>query len=636
MPIVIQELISSDTISQAVDKINFNFDQLILNGGGPGGPLGPPGPTGPGGGRGLRGSSWYKDNTATPGVSPNTLIIPGLEEGDYYLQSNGQVWQYNGTTWIQTTINLTGPVGPSGLSFGFNYAGGFPGFSSINNQNVAYPVPMPGGVDSGANTATNQGVSTLLIGAVASNAIPPTGVAFTSAFRLPDLITKSLDSSVLSTLIHQKDSSSSAIRFMGGGDNLADKYEQSVLSDLANITLGVDDSFNINIPKAATAPVGISDLIGFNLNTTRRGQQFYAGKHINFFSGADLVLSGLDSEISDISFTVNTSNPGRPGKFLVSTTLGSAAALLEVGGNITIPDTTTKTGTILGDTGTISLIAATQIRLKHNTGGTILISSSAVTISSSTSPINILTTGSQNISIASVNFLGLAGTNLIQLTSSNIDIVGSTGVTVTSPVCTLTNDVILGSTPNSNSTTGSLLTRNTTTGRVEKIPDVAPVPLGGIIMWTGATVPIGWRLCIAGIGIVNGIAVPNLSDRFIVGAGGEYGISDTGGSADAVLVSHNHGGATLGGGEHNHLLVGPETDGQPNITLTATNTLKQGQAGQGTLGYALRGTVLSAVIGKSSTVGPHAHTITTDGVDGTNKNLPPYFALAFIIYVGVV
>jgi len=87
MPIVIQELLASDTISQAVDKINFNFDQLLLNGGGPVGPAGVQGPTGPIGGRGIKGTSWYDGN-----ADPNTLIIPGIEQDDYFLQSNGEVW----------------------------------------------------------------------------------------------------------------------------------------------------------------------------------------------------------------------------------------------------------------------------------------------------------------------------------------------------------------------------------------------------------------------------------------------------------------------------------------------------------------------------------------------------------------
>ena len=38
--ITIKELIASDKVSEMVDKINFNFDQLLLNGGGPQGPDG--------------------------------------------------------------------------------------------------------------------------------------------------------------------------------------------------------------------------------------------------------------------------------------------------------------------------------------------------------------------------------------------------------------------------------------------------------------------------------------------------------------------------------------------------------------------------------------------------------------------
>ena len=78
MPITIKELLASDTISQATDKINFNFDQLLLNGGGPEGPIGPLGPQGPVGGRGLRGTQWYEDPTASPGTNPNSLIFINL------------------------------------------------------------------------------------------------------------------------------------------------------------------------------------------------------------------------------------------------------------------------------------------------------------------------------------------------------------------------------------------------------------------------------------------------------------------------------------------------------------------------------------------------------------------------------
>lgn len=411
MPIVIQELVASDSISQAVDKINFNFDQLILNGGGPPGPAGPIGPTGPVGGRGIKGATWYRDNTPQPGTNPNSIIISGLADGDFYLQSNGQVWEYITNIWVDTTINLTGPQGTPGSSIGFNYAGGFPGTASINNQNVAYAVPMPGGVGSGASQATNQGISTVLLGGVASNAIAPAGITFDSSFQIPDAITKTTDSSLVSVLVHQKNSSSAAIKFMGGGVDLDDKYEQAQLANLSNISLGIDDAININVPKSATTPQFISDLIGLNINTFKKGQQYRAGKHINFISGVDTAVS-LPSEISDINFTVNTSNPANPGKFTVNILDSIASAVFEVGGRITPSLSTVRTGRVYGDADRIDFVA-NRARIRTSQFNFIEVSPTNMLVQGGTSPINLTTTNAQAININSAgSVLVSAGSNI--------------------------------------------------------------------------------------------------------------------------------------------------------------------------------------------------------------------------------
>lgn len=400
MPITIYELLPSDTLSQAVDKINFNFDQIILNGGGPPGASGLRGLIGPSGGRGLRGSIWYNDETSYPGTNPNSIIIPDIIIDDLYLQANGNVWKYSGTSWIDSGVNLKGEQGPSGISIGFGYAGGFPGSSIITaNQNVAYVLPMPDG--SGADQLTNQAISTVLIGGVPSNATPPagSGIVFTDDFKIPDIMTAQLDSSVVSMLVHQKDSLSSAIRFMGGG-NSGDNYEQSTLSNLVNITIGADDTFNINVPKQSTSPASITDLTGLNLNTTSRGQQFYSGKHIIFISGGDSTPSGYSGEISDVSFIINTSNPAIPGKFSVATTNAASTAVIEVGGNITTPNSTSKTGKVLLEGGTIDLTGG-KIRLRTSVDHIISIDSSNINIKGSTGPVVLTTISSQNINITS-------------------------------------------------------------------------------------------------------------------------------------------------------------------------------------------------------------------------------------------
>jgi microcystin-dependent protein len=69
------------------------------------------------------------------------------------------------------------------------------------------------------------------------------------------------------------------------------------------------------------------------------------------------------------------------------------------------------------------------------------------------------------------------------------------------------------------------------------------VPIGGIIMWSGATAPSGWALCDGTK--VNGIVTPDLRGRFIVGNNSTYGINTTGGSATHTLTanempSHSH------------------------------------------------------------------------------------------------
>lgn len=419
MPIVIQELLASDTLSQAVDKVNFNFDQLLLNGGGPVGPAGIPGPTGPVGGRGIRGATWYNGS-----ANPNTLIIPGIEEDDYFLQDNGQVWEYNGTAWIQTVVNLTGPTGATGSSVGFDYIGGYNGANpptSLNNENVAFPVPMPAGISGGANQLTNQGVSTVLLGGVGSTVNPPAGITYTSAFQIPNAMAVQLDSSLLSVLVHQKDSSAAAIRFMGGGDIVGEKYEQSVLNNLSSISLGIDDTLNFTVPKAATSPAGLSDVLGLNINTIRRGQQFYAGKHINLISGTDSTPSGFGGEISDITLTINTSNTSIPAKLSVATTFSSASALFEVGGNIILPTSTTRTGSILLDAGNIRLVTSANIRLLQSSGNGISITPAAVDITGVSGPVTIQTTAGQSINLSSnatSNIDITPGTILIQTTTT--------------------------------------------------------------------------------------------------------------------------------------------------------------------------------------------------------------------------
>lgn len=116
-------------------------------------------------------------------------------------------------------------------------------------------------------------------------------------------------------------------------------------------------------------------------------------------------------------------------------------------------------------------------------------------------------------------------------------------------------------------------------------------PSGVICMWSGAIVdiPSGWVLCDGSNG------TPDLQDRMVVGAGSTYSVDDTGGETEHTLTEAEMP-------EHYHSL---------NVysgTSPATRAAAQ-------FGSTLAGSVNTGVTGSGD---PH-------------NNMPPYYALAFIM-----
>jgi len=131
------------------------------------------------------------------------------------------------------------------------------------------------------------------------------------------------------------------------------------------------------------------------------------------------------------------------------------------------------------------------------------------------------------------------------------------------------------------------------------------IPSGGIIIWSGSAgaIPSGWYLCNGSNG------TPDLRNRFVVGAGSTYAVGNTGGSADAITVSHTH---SINDSGHSHdVRIPSRATGNNASALYSTND----------------GSTKSTVVSESASTGI---SIQSTGSSGTNANLPPYYALCYI------
>ena len=149
-----------------------------------------------------------------------------------------------------------------------------------------------------------------------------------------------------------------------------------------------------------------------------------------------------------------------------------------------------------------------------------------------------------------------------------------------------------------------------------------PLPSGAILLWSGSigSIPSGYVLCNGSNG------TPDLRDRFVVGAGTTYAVDASGGSADAVVVNHNHpvSGTTGSVPAHDHVL---------GMHTTSVESPGYGLSLGG--GFQDRVMVSTATGISSQTANNHSHsfsaTSSNAGVSGTNANLPPYYALCYIM-----
>jgi hypothetical protein len=147
---------------------------------------------------------------------------------------------------------------------------------------------------------------------------------------------------------------------------------------------------------------------------------------------------------------------------------------------------------------------------------------------------------------------------------------------------------------------------------LQTAPTTSPaLPTGAIILWSGSlgSIPSGYVIC-------DGTnSTPDLRDRFVVGAGSTYSVAATGGSADAITVTHTH--------------TATSTVTDPGHVHT-NNAIYFGSGGTASSAGGSN-LVIGATINSATTGVTVATTNANAGTSGTSANLPPYYALAYIM-----
>lgn len=168
-------------------------------------------------------------------------------------------------------------------------------------------------------------------------------------------------------------------------------------------------------------------------------------------------------------------------------------------------------------------------------------------------------------------------------------------------------------------------------GKIEagSIDAYGMVPVGGIIMWSTAngSIPANFRACTGGT--YGSITIPNLADKFVLGAGGSY--PNPGGNKSVTLTtsnmpSHSHTASTSSAGNHQHTqkniyqwyngFQGEDSDPKPLVNMEVSGNTS----------------VFNGVV---DSAGDHTHSVTVNpaGSGSAFDILPPYVALYYIIRV---
>jgi hypothetical protein len=466
-----------------------------------------------------------------------------------------------------------------------------------------------------------------------------------------------------------------ATRFVGDGSLITNVVASStgiIIRDdgvSVGVAASLDFGFGATVsPSSAGIATVTVDVPGINTTTTSQFNQLQISGISTFASDIEAtsdikangnitgdgntVISGITSAyITDVhgaltgnadtaTSAVTVTQAAQP----VITSVGTLTSL-DVSGNVSIGGTLTYEDVTNVDS--VGLITA---RLG-------IVASGVVTATGFHGPLTGTATTASNANLIAVSDES-SDTTCSVLFSPN-----TTGYQPARTGTNLTFNSVSGTLESTNISVASTVTATTFSGG-------GTIPIGGIIMWSGSgTAPTGWALCDGNNG------TPDLSNKFIIGATSHAGSTwytditgadtSTGGQKDGTLGAHSHTinnhthsfsdsfSGTTGNDTHNHSVSGTTGNDTHNHTIQSATGLGGGSrvASQNSTGntavtssdthnHSWSGNTSNDTHNHSfsgsvsgNTGNPSDRSTNSQGVTLTNKNLPPYFALAFIMRI---
>jgi microcystin-dependent protein len=182
-------------------------------------------------------------------------------------------------------------------------------------------------------------------------------------------------------------------------------------------------------------------------------------------------------------------------------------------------------------------------------------------------------------------------------------------------------------------------TVSSTTVNATTVNGFGTIPIGGIIMWSGSSVPNGWALCDGQT--YYGQRTPDLRGRFVLGSGSgsgltARGLNQTGGEENHALTANEMP-------SHAHSVDPPST----STSITGSHIHDSGldrwpfSAGSWAPGQqGVDDTFTSETTIWTDSAGNHSHLVDitpfssgSTGGNAAHNTMPPYYVLAFIMRV---